>query len=248
MKILVMSDLHLDWTDFWPKQTEVDVVVIAGDIWMDIQAVYWARKTWPNLPIVYVAGNHEFYDRDRLDVIDRLRQSALEHEVNFLENDEAIINGVRFLGCTLWTDFMLYDKYAECIEAANAVMNDFRLIWQNERRFLAQDASVVHQQSKDWLKNKLINEPFDGSTVVVTHHAPHWNSVADEYKDDLVSAAFVSRLDHLMGYSKLWIHGHTHTSFDYEVNGTRVVCNPRGYTGRWIENEYFDPYKIVEVP
>ena len=98
------------------------------------------------------------------------------------------------------------------------------------------------------LLKKLINETFQGKTVVVTHHCPSWNSVTPKYQSNLLSACFASRLEDLLGKSELWIHGHTHESFDYDINGTRVVCNPRGYVLRGaIENSSFDPRKIVSV-
>ena len=47
--------------------------------------------------------------------------------------------------------------------------------------------------------------------------------------------------------ARLWIHGHTHDSFDYVVNGTRVLCNPRGYAKNGAnENPLFDANLIAE--
>ncbi len=168
----------------------------------------------------------------------------------FLENDEVVIDGVRFLGCTLWTDFCLYgeEKLEECMDIARELLNDFSLISEHGLSFTPEDSLLLHHQSKDWLSKKLINETFQGKTVVVTHHCPSWNSVAPKYQSNLLSACFASRLEHLLGKCKLWIHGHTHESFDYDLKGTRVVCNPRGYVLRnGIENTSFDPIKIVSL-
>lgn len=249
MKILVLSDLHLEFDPFYPAKEKVDVVVLAGDIWTGDQAIPWARKNWPDTSIVYVAGNHEFYKRDRLKTLENLRSSADQYEINFLENEEAIINGVRFIGCTLWTDFLLFgeDKYLECLRMGNARLNDFRLISQNNQRFTAEESVKIHLESKAWLTSKLIDEPFDGDTVVVTHHCPSWSSVAQRYQDDPLSACFSSRLESLFGVSKLWIHGHTHDSFDYVENGTRVICNPKGYQFVRPENETFKPNMIIDL-
>jgi predicted phosphodiesterase len=249
MKILVLSDLHLEFNPFYPAKDKVDVVVLAGDIWTGEQAIPWARKNWPDTPIVYVAGNHEFYKRDRIKTLADLKSSAEQYEINFLENEEVIIGGVRFIGCTLWTDFLLFgeDKYLDCLRAANAGLNDFRLISQNNQRFTAEESEKIHLESRAWLTSKLIDEPFNGNTVVVTHHCPSWNSVALRYQRDLLSACFSSRLESLLGASKLWIHGHTHDSFDYVEKGTRVICNPKGYQFVRAENESFIPNKIINL-
>lgn len=105
MKTLILSDLHLELSDFKAPSGEVDLVVLAGDIHKGNLGIYWARQTWPSKPIVYVAGNHEFYHQDRIKTIENLRSAANEMNVHFLDNDDVIIDGVRFLGCTLWTDW-----------------------------------------------------------------------------------------------------------------------------------------------
>lgn len=93
-----------------------------------------------------------------------------------------------------------------------------------------------------------MGEPFEGKTVVVTHHLPSMRSVAERYRHELLSACFASNLDHLLGYSALWVHGHTHDSFDYAAHGTRVICNPRGYCrAGQPENRQFNPALVVEV-
>jgi Icc-related predicted phosphoesterase len=133
------------------------------------------------------------------------------------------------------------------LRAANAGLNDFRLISQNNQRFTAEESEKIHLESRAWLTSKLIDEPFNGNTVVVTHHCPSWNSVALRYQSDLLSACFSSRLESLLGASKLWIHGHTHDSFDYVEKGTRVICNPKGYQFVRAENESFIPNKIINL-
>ena len=85
---------------------------------------------------------------------------------------------------------------------------------------------------------------------MITHHAPSRQSIHPRYADSLLNACFVSDAEHLVSgeRAQLWIHGHTHDSFDYVVHGTRVVCNPRGYAKNGVnENPHFDPNLIVEV-
>ena len=250
MNILILSDLHLELSPFSPPQDDVDVIVLPGDIHKNNLGIYWARATWPDKPIVYVAGNHEFYKHDRLNVLENLRLAALEQNVYFLENDEVVIDGVRFLGCTLWTDFLLFGLTRQeiCMDAAIKGINDFSVINENGTLFTPNDSVRICNTSIRWLKSKLINTSFKGKTVVITHHLPSMLSVADKYKSDILSACFASHLDSLFGYSDLWVHGHTHVSFDYDLKGTRVVCNPRGYVLRnGVENTSFDPIKIVSL-
>lgn len=179
-----------------------------------------------------------------------LRDAAAETGVHFLDNDEIVINGIRFLGATLWTDFNLFgiEQQSASMAAGMNGLNDFRLINDGGVPFTPSDAAALCNQSINWLKTKLIKESSLVKTVVVTHHLPSMQSVADRYKNDVLSACFASNLDELFGYSKLWIHGHTHDSFDYMSNGTRVVCNPRGYVHQGKqENLRFNPELVVEI-
>ena len=125
---------------------------------------------------------------------------------------------------------------------------DFRKIMIDKRRILPQDMIDFHTSDLAWLKTEL-DKPFDGKTVVVTHHLPSANSVAFRFVDELSCAGFASNLDYLFGERvALWVHGHTHDNFDYTTNGTRVVCNPRGYvTNRGCENNEFDDGLIIEI-
>ena len=249
MKLLVMSDLHLEFSNLLVSKTDADVVVLPGDIWKGDAGIYWARAAWPDKEIVYVAGNHEHYGKNRLEVMAKLRIAGRETGVHFLENETVIIGGVRFAGCTLWTDFMLNnDKYFDIFTASTG-LNDFRVIHEGKAHFSPFDSIELHEESVAWLTKKLIDEPYDGKTVVVTHHLPSMLSVADRFKGEPLSACFASNLDHLLGHSDLWVHGHTHDNFDYTVGKTRVVCNPRGYC-RYEgggENFDFNPNLIIEI-
>lgn len=249
MKLLVMSDLHLEFSNLLASKTDANVIVLAGDIWKGDSGIYWARAAWPNNEIVYVAGNHEFYGKNRLEVMAKLRIAAKATGVHFLENEEVIIGGVRFVGATIWTDFELFgDKLNDMVIASDR-LSDFRVIHEGKSHFSPMHSVVLHEESVAWLTKKLIDETFDGKTVVVTHHLPSMLSVADRFKSDPLSACFASHLDHLLVHSELWVHGHTHDNFDYTVGKTRVVCNPRGYC-RYEgggENFDFNPNFIVEI-
>jgi len=251
VKLLILSDLHLEFSNMFVPKTDADVIVLCGDIGKGDNGIHWARAAWPDKEIIYVAGNHEFYGKNRKDVLASLRIASRETRVHFLDNEEKVINGVRFLVCTLWTDFKLFGEELKkvCMVDGQNCLNDFRVIQNGEWTFTAQDSIDLHNESVAWLTQKLIEEKHDGKTVVVTHHLPSRLSVADRYKDSLLSACFASNLDHLFGYSELWVHGHTHDSFDYIADATRVVCNPRGYCqyegGE--ENGEFNPNLLVEI-
>lgn len=249
MQLLILSDLHLEFSNLPFAETEADVIVLAGDISKSDHGIYWARTVWPTKEIIYIAGNHEFYRMNRQDVVAKLRIAAAETGVHFLDTDEVVINDVRFLGSTLWTDFQLYGNRQRDMEVADNTLNDFRLIKEGDREFTPMDSVVLHEESLAWLTQKLLTKNYDGKTVVVSHHLPSILSVAEKYKGDPLNACFASNLDHLFGHADLWIHGHTHDSFDYMVNGTRVICNPRGYSrdGKRNENIRFNPEFIVDL-
>jgi Icc-related predicted phosphoesterase len=261
VKLLVMSDLHVEFAPFEPDgeaTAAADVVVLAGDIHKGARAAAWARAAFADRPIVYVAGNHEFYGSDWVRHLQALREACQKHGVHFLENDAVEIGGVRFLGCSLWTDFELFglEQKAEAVRLAVHHMNDFERIkvkrTQESRWMLGRLTPALtvsrHCHSVAWLEDALAAGQRS-TTVVVTHHAPHVKSVAPRFAQDPLTPAFASDLNRLMGSAALWIHGHMHDSADYAIGGTRVICNPRGYPLRngHFENPLFDPGLIVEV-
>ncbi|MFD2261354.1 metallophosphoesterase [Lacibacterium aquatile] len=206
-------------------------------------------------PVVMILGNHEHYDGKIDRTLDKIAAPAAQKHITILENQEVIISGVRVLGCTLWTDFRLFAGDNEGALRGDATrcaerITDFRTIRiasDGYRRFRPKDAAILHSKSVTWLRDKF-KEPFDGPTVVVTHHAPSRRSIPQIYAEDHTSAAYASDLEWLIleGSPALWIHGHIHTSQDYRIGDTRVICNPRGY---WpIElNPEFNERLVVEV-
>lgn len=272
MKIRVLSDLHLenDEPELIPH-AQADLIVLAGDIHNHAAGPRWAAQVFDGAaPVVYVPGNHEYYDGEFGALESALYDAAAQVDNVHVLNNAALVdpqNRWRVLGTTLWTDFALFgaDSAAlqESIEVSRRVMLDFRGLiqvnWphgladrtQSEARdFAPGDALALHREARAWLAHELA-KPFAGQTIVVTHHAPHGLSLAERYAQDRASAGFVNHLPELVRAPvALWIHGHTHTPFDYTVNGTRVVCNPRGYydrrTGQW-ENPLFAWDKVVEI-
>lgn len=247
MKLHILNDLHIEFEDFDPPVTDADVVILAGDIGVGLEGLRWAEERFPYRPVIYIPGNHEFYHHD-LSLIEELKAQAPEN-IHILNDDSVVIDGVRFLGSILWTDFALFGEGERCfaMQAARKRMTDFSIIQNGGRRFTPEDAARLHTASRGWLASMLA-EPFDGRTVVVTHHAPSSRSVHPRYARDQLTPAFASSLEMIMDGDRaaLWVHGHMHDSFDYEIYGTRVVCNPRGYAPNALNPE-FRPDYVIEI-
>ena len=267
MKIQLISDLHLEMLQRnWPGERLIapmpgaDVLVLAGDIADGAHACKLFAH-WPSekkVPIIYVAGNHEHYGHVMDPMLQKLREGAALNGIHFLENDGVEIDGVRFLGATMWTDYGLRKDRSqrELMDVCARRLNDHRLIRKGRSLFEPEDALARHEQSRQWLQAELA-KPFSGQTVVVSHHGPHPLSVHPRYGDDDLSAGFVSDLTDLMPGVDLWLHGHVHDSFDYEVGKCRVVANPAGYVRNRsyardrsefvFENEAFDRNKLIAL-
>ncbi len=259
MKMHVFSDLHCEFNGYAPinllrphTPADADLVVCAGDLTQDPRhGEMLLSKHFPEFPSVYVAGNHEFYGECITDFDEQKGFTLSRDPVHRLECDELIIAGeARFLGCTLWTDYGLFEDRDRSMAVAEIVMSDHRQILERRedgtpRLFKPADALSRHRESIAWLRQKLA-EPVKIPTVVVTHHAPHPKSVPTEFEFDEATPAFCSDLSSIIEefQQAVWIHGHTHTSFDYKIGDTRIVCNPYGYG---YENSDFNPALIVEV-
>lgn len=253
MKLNILSDLHLGFEAMAQPANDADVVVLAGDIARPREAVAWALSL--HKPVLYVLGNHEFYGSSLDATAAEMRRLCAGTAVQLLDDSEVHIGPVRFLGSTLWTDFELFES-PEVREAAHVeaqrMLRDFSRIRRREDSdalFTPADAAALFQRHARWLDERLAS-PHAGPTVVITHHAPSARSIHPRFADSLLNACFVSNADHLLGAQRaaLWIHGHTHDSFDYRVDGTRVVCNPRGYCRAGvIENPLFDANLVIDL-
>lgn len=249
----VLSDLHLSLGTLAIPGNDADTVILAGDIARPRDAISWASRFAK--PVLYVPGNHEFYGSSIAGTVDELKRLSAGTSIRVLDNDEVIVQGVRFLGTTLWTDFMLFgegEKRAAAMQEAQRFMRDFSRIRMGAAPGApftpAASAALFHRHAA-WLERKLA-EPHAGATVVITHHAPSRKSIHPRFADSLMNACFVSDLERLIDGSRarLWIHGHTHDSFDYVVNGARVLCNPRGYAKNGVnENPLFDANLLAET-
>ena len=227
MRIRIYSDLHNEFALFEPPDTDADIVVLAGDIDVQARGVKWANATF-NCRVIYVCGNHEFYKGHFDHTLRKMRESAAPH-VHVLENQVWICNQTRFLVTTSWTDFSSTGDTVEAMVTCGMWMNDFQVIRAEERfrRLRPTDVIERNHEAFDFLVAELA-KPFEGKTVVVTHHCPV-PEVAGDKHDGHLSAAYTNRWNALLPMVDVWIFGHTHRAVDTELGGCRLISNPRGY-------------------
>lgn len=279
MKIKLVSDLHLEFVDInIQNDKDYDVLILSGDIMvindlhdhpeekykhLDIAALKWGqaraqlfrdflkRCSFQFPHVVYVAGNHEFYHGEFHRGIEHLRDECNKFpNIYFLERDIQFINGVLFVGGTLWTDMNRGDPLTQ--HAISDMMNDFRVIRNDEHGYTKlRPAHVMDRYRKtvEYIK-QMVDANGDRKCVVVGHHAPSFQSIGEQYKHDtLMNGGYASDLSEFIldrPQIKLWTHGHMHQTFDYMIGETRVVCNPRGYESHG-EVSGWDPNILIEI-
>lgn len=254
VRVNIVSDLHMGATPFSLPDTESDIIVLAGDISRPHKAIAWALEL-PK-PVVYVPGNHEFYGLEMDETLLEMHKLCEGSHVHVLHNQSVVLKGVRFLGSTLWSTFDFFEdpkERTEAIRQAQELIRDFSTIRTANALqpvFSPTTMDALHHDNRTWLQ-QMLGTAWAGPTVVVTHHAPSAKSIHPRFEGSLLNACFASHSEDLMSGERvaLWIHGHMHDSLDYTVNGTRVVCNPRGYFKDGIpENPCFDPSKVIDIP
>lgn len=244
MKIRIYSDLHLEFHPFEPPALDgnIDVVILAGDIDKKARGIKWANDKFL-CPVVYVAGNHEFYDGHLDRTLRKMRDAAGPH-VHLLENQSVIINGVRILGTAAWTDFTSTGDQIAASRQAWEGMNDYKYIRVDAtyRRLRPADIVSRNHTAKAWLTQELA-KPFDGKTIVVTHHSPSSVLLGSKHEGHL-SASYTNDWPRLIELADAWIFGHTHEAVDQVLADCRVISNPRGYPN---EQTGFDPYFEIDI-
>ena len=252
MKLVIVSDLHFGFgsnNNPW-EQTQMysgpndEVLCVLGDCGPidSLASQYsrffgWASKKYRHVLFVY--GNHEFYSEwsniQTMDSMKKIMRSIVKpyDNVHILDNSSYVIDDVAFIGATFWTDMNNKHPFA-CMDAYG--INDFHVIYTTKDSVLTPEQSVdFHMKSKSYIRNTMIHHHRRGKkTVVLTHHAPSLLSIHPKYCSGnyaRMNPCFSSNCDQLIldGKPVLWAHGHTHTSFDYVIGDTRVICNPHGY-------------------
>lgn len=275
MKLQIMSDVHLDvrydapripgpdWHGN-PPDVAADVLVLAGDVGNGAQGVLWAVREAERLgvPCVYVAGNHEFFYHEVGAAWRAMREAAYGTRVHVLENEAVVIDGVRFLGTTLWTALTAFrpdpvwlarHRRWDPVADARDYMGDYDRVEVlsecGQRSLDPTDTVRWHRKAVAFLERELAS-PFDGPTVVITHHAPSELSRKRKYGPRLAphDNTYWTPLEHLFEPERmaLWAHGHTHVALDAELYGVRLVSNPLGYRMPYARTGY-EPGKLFEV-
>lgn len=257
MKILVLSDLHLEFGGFRYPESEggfpdCDAVVLAGDIDQGLGAFTWINENVPDgLPVAYTAGNHEFHDTDfdqhKIALKKEAEKNPNVHMLDWETNWLCDAHNVMFTGGTLWTNYLLYGIMSETIGKLQAmnVIRDYRMITGISPEILVGefDKTITHMA--------VTLAMMDASTkaVVVTHHLPSEESCDKSCGMDVLNTSYASNLEGFIRGNPIhtWIHGHTHVSNDYSIYDTRVVSNPRGYEIDGRTNPNFDPRMVIEV-
>lgn len=270
LKIQLLSDLHLEFqkkNKFIPNFLGEDVLVLAGDINLGlIDDDEWFVSLLETRDVIYIFGNHELYKQDLQTLYAKLpawtarinalaKAKGFKHTLYSLENETVTIQDVKFIGATLWTDFD--NANPDVMNMAAQTMNDYRHIRYNGNVVTADDFLKEHNKSRKFIESEL--DKTDGlKKVVISHHLPSYGSVHPNYRVDnpsnyrlqqmyLMNYLFYSELDSLIVKSDLWVHGHTHSSMDYVVGNTRVVCNPYGYDNYEENKEFNSTSMIIEI-
>ena len=296
MKIKLVSDLHLEFSDIMINNNEgADVLILGGDIMIaqdlhdhpelsntsDQAAIangtglsrkqeraqrfrdFFKRCSFQFPHVIYIMGNHEFYNGKFYAGIDYMREEVAKYpNIHMLEQDTVTIqdrnketgevSDVVFVGGTLWTNMNKRDPLT--MHAIEGMMNDFRIIRNDKRNYAAMsalDVAIRHDKTLAYIK-LIVQEHKDKRCVVVGHHTPSFQSMHPMYANDtLMNGGYHSDLsEFIMDHPQivLWTHGHTHHPFDYQIGETRVVCNPRGYENDgYSEDTGWDPTKILEI-
>lgn len=255
MKIITYSDLHLEFGHGWniPKNVKGDVLILAGDIitFSNYVPLQQLLSEW-NKPVIYIAGNHEYYTQRPIYQENEEFKKWLSEElpqVSFLVNETISIEGTHFFGGTMWTDF---NNDAMAMLHAQNTMNDFRLIYSEDVDRLTPEHTVKLHESFVTNLKKWFDQKLPGKHIIISHHAPilNYNS---QYKNSPLIPAFNS-LDMVDIINKhqpdYWIHGHTHECDEQKIGKTKIISNQLGYPnglGRY-ECLDFDPNgKIIEI-
>jgi predicted phosphodiesterase len=277
MRIQLFSDLHLERDPtFQPLiYPDTDVVVLAGDIGSyqersrlpdeDFGLARFSpqREGAPRARVLYVPGNHEFDGLEYDDAYERLQRVCTYLGIEWLDRATIVIDGVRFIGTTLWSDFDAIAgserELTKQLQARNKAYRAANYYLSKNTTFrdgepvLAEAQREVSLACQDWLRAALMY-PFDGPTVAVTHYAPSLRSADPRYGVSPGTAGFCNAMDKLIPYADVWMHGHLHCANDYVVEGDvdglaracRVVANPLGYASKG-EQAAFRPELVIEV-
>jgi hypothetical protein len=256
MRLQIVSDLHLETEDFRPEPAHgAEALVLAGDIdsgWLGFERF----RGWP-VPVIFVAGNHEFDERELRQAWPALRALCGDLGITLLERESIVLAGadgrrIRFTGTTRWCDFALFGDPDD--ERVLRAAGYFMRIQHSTQGGLPFGASAVRREAlacRAWLAAELSRSHGDwDATVAVMHYGPSFRSADPRFGSQPGTASFCNADDDLLPLVSLWVHGHLHCRHDYRVTHarghTRVVCNARGHARKG-EAEGYDGRRTVDV-
>lgn len=247
MKLHILSDLHLEFGELENcliPDVDRDILILAGDIGVGQGALDFIRQECEKSVVIYVLGNHEYYQHS-IEEVDRFWTDLKLPNLHVLHNSSIIMDNIKFIGAPLWTNFNNQDLNA--MNIAYSSMNDYAHIKFNDGILAPIDTYFFHDKTMKYL-DEILSIPFDGKKVVITHHLPSKLGVHPKYGENELNHAFYSDLDQfiLKTQPDLWIHGHTHDTLEYQIGDTPIICNPRGYFPYDL-NEKFDPGMIYKL-
>lgn len=248
MKIQIISDIHQEFGMENLYFDRADIIILAGDINLGTKGVKWIKSAIKEKPVIYVLGNHEYYKGTYPKTLNKIIESAKGSNIHVLENEYVMIEDITFHGATMWTDFSLFGNPRKHGMICQPVMNDYKKRRRDPSysKLRTIDTFQIHNKSIKWLEESLTLSSTE-KNIVVTHHAPSIKSLPEKYKTDPISSAYASNLEYMTERFNpdLWIHGHIHTPCDYNINKTRIICNPHGY----ISDKYngYQKELIVEI-
>lgn len=250
VKALIMSDLHLEHGNKIdiPVIDGVKFLILAGDIGSNQSHLEFIKDCASKYTVIYVLGNHEFYGFSLKEVRDFWKSVKIDN-FYFLDNSSVIIDGIEFIGSTLWVDFNRKDPRT-MMNAATEI-GDFRKIINKtaDEYISADEVYAEFETAYSYLKD-VIYEDNGLVKVLVTHYAFSHQSVHPSYRqresDMQMNHYFTSNLDYFVGNSlvKWAFHGHMHSSSDYMLGDVHVVCEPVGYP-KAINPEFH--FKVVDL-
>lgn len=245
--IMVAADLHDHPEPATPYKPEIIKILGSRQRKASQYRDFIKRVSFQFPHVVVIGGNHEFYHGKWVQSIQTLRNEYGKYpNVHFLENDIVTIEGVTFVGGTLWTDLNRGDPYT--VLAIADKMNDYRVI-RNDTHGYSKLRPVNtlsrHRKTLDYFR-EVIDERVDQKIVVVSHMAPSSLSIHEKYKHETVlNGAYYSDLsEFILDRPQIvaWIHGHVHNDAEYEIGNTKILCHPRGYVGSERDSQENDPY------
>ena len=239
MRVHYDSDIHLEFMKKIPKiQVMADVLCLAGDIGYPFSGIYkdfLIKMSTSFKKVFLIAGNHEYYNKDRdMHTIEQLQEKITSviaennlKNVSFLNRSTEEYEGVTFVGATLWSDISHLNTHD------TELMNDFfRIQKMDFQRYYD-----LHREDYKFLSGVVqpaALEKKDKKMVIMTHHMPSFDFIADKYKLDLrykrLNAFFATDCSALFQPPvTAWIYGHTHTPGLHIKDGITFACNPKGY-------------------